>query len=71
MVEYAKRFEMPKIDKFRSKEDPKEHLSYFKHACYMIAHDNALLLMTFPMTLGGRAMNWYNTLPQYSLYSFE
>lgn len=49
--EYPKRFEMPKIDKFKSKEDPKEHLRHFKHACYMIAHDNALLLRTFPMTL--------------------
>lgn len=60
---YPKRFEMPKIDKFKIKEDPKEHLRYFKHACYMIAHDNALLLRTFPMTLGGQAMNWYDALP--------
>ena len=64
MSEYPKRFKMPKIDKFKSKEDPKENLRHFNHAYYMIAHDNALLLKTFPMTLGGQAMNWYNALPQ-------
>ena len=69
--EYPKRFERTKIDKFKSKEDPKEHHRHFKHACYMIAHDNSLLLRTFPMTLGGQAMNWYNALSQHSLYSFE
>lgn len=63
MREYPKRFKVPKIDKFKSKEDPKEHLRHFKHACYMIAHDNALLLKTFPMTLGDKAMNWYISLP--------
>lgn len=60
--EYPTRFEMPTIDKFKSKENPKEHLWHFKHSCYMIAHGNALLLRTFPMTLGGQVMNWYNTL---------
>jgi len=68
---YSKRFEMPKIDKFKSKEDPKQHLRHFKHACYMIEHDNALLLRTFSITLGGQAMNWYNALPQHSLYSLK
>lgn len=37
----------------------------------MIANDNALLLRIFFMTLGGQAMNWYNDLPQYSLYLFN
>lgn len=37
----------------------------------MIAHDNVLYFMIFPMTLGDQAMNWYNALPHHSLYSFE
>ena len=71
MSSYPKKFEMPKIDKFKSKEGPKENLRHFKHACYFITNDNALLLRTFPMTLGGQAMNWYNVLPQHSWYTFE
>jgi len=62
---------MPKIDKFKGKEDPKEHLIHFKHACNLIANDDALLLRTFPMILWVQAMNWYNSLSQHSLYSFE
>jgi len=71
MITNPKRFEIPRIDKFKIKEDPKEYLRHFKHACYMIVNDNSLLIRTFPMTLEGEAMNWNNALPQYSLYSFE
>ena len=62
MIPYPKKFEMPKINMFKSKEDPKERLRYFKYECYLITNDNALLLRTFPMTLRGKAMNWYNSL---------
>lgn len=71
MRSYPKRFKMPRICNFKSKEDPKENLRHFKHACYMIVNDNALLLRTFSMNLKGQAMNWYNALAQHSLYSFE
>lgn len=60
MKKYPHKFEIPNIDKFKSKEDPMEHLRHFKYACYQIANDDALLLRTFPMTLGGQEMNWYN-----------
>ena len=62
---------MPKIDELKSKEDLKEHLRHFKHACYVIAHDNIFLLRIFSMTLRDQSMNWYNTLLQHSLCSFE
>lgn len=71
MREDPKRFKILKIDKFKSKEDHKEYLRHFKHACYMIDHDNVLLLRTFPMNLQGQDMNWYNALPRHSLYYFE
>lgn len=31
-------FELPKFDKFKGKEDPKDHLKMFKHECYLINH---------------------------------
>lgn len=71
MNTYSKKFYMPKIDNFKSKEDLKEHLRSFKHSCYLIVHDDALLLRALSMTLGGQAINWYNSLPQHSLYSFD
>ena len=46
-------FELPKFDKFKGKEDPKDHLRTFKHECYLINHLDLLMLRIFPMTLGG------------------
>lgn len=57
MRPYLKKFEIPKINKFKSKEDPKEHLRYFKYACYQIVNNDSLLLRTFPMTLRFQEMN--------------
>lgn len=71
MSTYPEKFDMPKIDKFKSKEDLKEHLKHFKHACYFIGNDNVILLNFFPMNLKGKPMNDYNSLLQHSLYSFE
>lgn len=71
MRQYPRTFEMPKTDKIKIKEDPKEHLRHFKYACYQIANGDALLLRTFSMTLRGQEMNQYNSLPQYSLFTFN
>lgn len=57
------KFEVPKIDKFKEKEDPKEHLHQFKYSCYIISNDDVLMLRTFPMKLVGQALDWYNNLP--------
>ena len=65
------KFEIPKIDKFKGKEDPREHLRQFKYSCYIISNDDVLMLHTFPMTLAGQALDWYNNLLQHSIYSFE
>lgn len=34
------KFEIPKIDKFIGKEDPKEHLRKFKYSCYSISSND-------------------------------
>lgn len=56
------KFEIPKIDKFRGKENPREYLHEFKYSCYIISNDDVLMLCTFPMKLAGQALDWYNNL---------
>jgi len=65
------KFEIPKIEPFKGKEDPKEHLIKFKYSSYLIANDDSLMLCIFPMTLVGQAMDWYNNLPEYSIKSYS
>lgn len=58
MIPYPPKFEVPNIDKFKSKKDPKEHLRYFKYSWYWISNDDALILLRiFSITLGGQEMN--------------
>lgn len=45
------KFEVPKIDKFKGKEDPQEHLLQFKYSCYIISNDDVFMLHTFPIIL--------------------
>ncbi|KAH9297040.1 hypothetical protein KI387_028722, partial [Taxus chinensis] len=68
---YPPQWELPKFTRFNSKEDPEQHLRSFRHACYLIAHDDALLLRTFPMSLSGPALEWYSALTQHSIFSFN
>lgn len=60
---FTYKFEVPNIDKFRRKKYPRKHLHQFKYSCYIISNDDILMLHTFPMTLVGQALNWYNNLP--------
>lgn len=45
------KFEIPKIDKVKGKEYPREHIRQFKYSCYIISNDDILMLHTFPMML--------------------
>jgi len=38
------KFEILRIEPFRGKEDPKEHLRKFKYSSYLIVNDDALIL---------------------------
>jgi len=61
------KFKLPKIEPFREKENPKEHLKKFKYSSYLIANDETLMLHIFFMMLAGQAMDWYNNLLEYSI----
>jgi len=56
------KIEIPEIDNFKGKEDPKEHLHMFKYSSYIINNDDVLMLRTFPMTLTGQDLDWCNNL---------
>lgn len=64
------KFKILKVNKFRGKEDPRENIKQFKYSCYVINNDDVLILHNFPMTFARQASNWYNNLPQHSIYSF-
>ena len=68
---YPKDFTLPKFDRYKGSEDPKEHISSYAHQCFRISTNDALLLRTFPQTLGGDALDWYNHLPNHSIHTFE
>lgn len=55
-------FELPKFDKLKGKEDPKDHFIIFKHECYLINRIDPLILRIFPMILVGKELYWYNSL---------
>lgn len=69
--DFPYKFEVPKMDKFKGKEDPQEHLHQFKYYCNIIASDDILMLRIFTMILPGQALDWYNNLVQYNIFSFE
>ena len=55
------KFEILKIESFKGKDDPKEHLRCFKYSSYVIFNNDALVLH-ISITLARQAMDWYNYL---------
>jgi len=64
------KFEIPKIEPFKGKENLKEHLRCFKYSIYLISKNDALMLRIFPMTFVGQAMDWYNNLIEHSITTY-
>lgn len=65
------KFKIQKIDKFKGKGDPGEHLKQFKYSFYIINNDDVLMLRNFPIILMGQPLYLYNNLLQHMIYSFE
>lgn len=47
------KFKIPKIDKFKGKEDPRENLWQFKYSYYIILSDDVVKARNFSMMLVG------------------
>ncbi|XP_059315834.1 uncharacterized protein LOC132066555 [Lycium ferocissimum] len=70
-----KRFKMPDIPKYDGTMDPQEHITAY--TCAITGNDleddeiESVMLKKFGETLTKGAMQWYCTLPQHSIPSFE
>lgn len=45
------KFKILKIESFKGKEYPREHLRKFKYSSYLISNDDALMLCLIPIML--------------------
>lgn len=55
--DFPYKFNIPKRDKFKGKEDPREHLRKFNYSYYIITNDDILILRNFPMILSGQDLD--------------
>jgi len=59
------------LDRYTGETDPDEHLKvYITHVTLYTSQD-AVFCKAFPTTLKGPTLEWFTTLPPYSIYSFD
>jgi len=59
------------LDRYTGETDPDEHLKvYITHVALYTSQD-AVFCKAFPTTLKGLALEWFTTLPPYSIDSFD
>ncbi|KAK0592896.1 hypothetical protein LWI29_027400 [Acer saccharum] len=61
---------MPHIELFKKDTDPKEHVRRYRSAMAQYVHNDALLCLNFPQTLGDLGSRWFGRLPAASISSF-
>jgi hypothetical protein len=62
---------MPKIPVYTGLGDLIEHLASFRAHIVLHATSDEVACQAFPLTLAGRAREWFRTLPSHSVTSFE
>ncbi|KAK1568899.1 hypothetical protein Q3G72_030193 [Acer saccharum] len=67
---FPERFRMPHIELFKKDTDPKEHVRRYRSAMAQYVHNDALLCLNFPQTLGDLGSRWFGRLPAASISSF-
>ncbi|KAK0591822.1 hypothetical protein LWI29_008808 [Acer saccharum] len=67
---FPERFRMPHVEQFKKDTDPKEHVRRYKSAMAQYIHNDALLCLNFPQTLGDLDSRWFDRLPAASIGSF-
>jgi hypothetical protein len=66
-----KRFKVPNIPVYTGQEDPIEHLENFRAHMDLHGTLGEVVCRAFPLTLLGRARDWYRRLPSRSVSSFD
>ncbi|KAL0383020.1 UNVERIFIED_CONTAM: hypothetical protein Scaly_0589300 [Sesamum calycinum] len=62
---------IPNINEYDGTKDPQDHLDKFLAKADLLDISNAAYCKIFRMTLTGKAMTWFNTLPSGTIDSFE
>ncbi|XP_057723511.1 uncharacterized protein LOC130939424 [Arachis stenosperma] len=65
-----KNFDKPTNMRYDGTKDPQEHLTAFEARMNLEGVGDAARCQAFPVTLAGRAIRWFNVLPQGSIMTF-
>ena len=68
---FPERFKMPHVEQFKKDMDLKEHVRRYKSAMAQYIHNDALLCLNFPQTLGDLGSRWFDRLPTVSISNFN
>ncbi|XP_057755779.1 uncharacterized protein LOC130974959 [Arachis stenosperma] len=69
-VRLPKHFDKPTDMRYNGTQDPLEHLTAFEARMNLEGVGDEVRCRTFPVTLAGPAIRWFNGLPQGSIYEF-
>nr|POE91693.1 hypothetical protein CFP56_34466 [Quercus suber] len=61
-VQLCQKFKMPKMDSLDSTGNPKNHLKQYILAMNPLGHTKEQIILCFPQTLSGVALQWYLSL---------
>ena len=64
------RFTRPPFNSYDGKTDPIEHVSHYILMMSLHTHNDVLMCMVFPSSLGPTALRWFNGLWKGSIHSF-
>ncbi|KAK1581297.1 hypothetical protein Q3G72_004755 [Acer saccharum] len=68
---FLERFRMPPVELFKKDTYPKEHVRRYRSVMAQYVHNDALLYLNFPQTLGDLGSQWFGRLPAASISSFS
>lgn len=66
-----KHVEVPQLELYNGKGDLVTHVKIFQTLCSDFSYDQRLLDKLFTRTFGDKALQWYCSLPPYSITSFQ
>lgn len=69
-VPFPPYFELPKFEKYKGKDDQRDHAKDFFMSYQEVAYSDNYLIRLFSQSLGGQALEWFLHLPKGSLTTF-
>lgn len=67
---FPKKLDMPKFDKYKGKEDPWDHVKDFYMAFQKVSYSDNYLIILFPKSLGGQALERFTCFPYGSIFTW-